>query len=187
MNPFEKIAPEELTAENDQNARAVLRSSRARTGPAAHSNSITNRYQVCGSVTEQGRAHRGANPTKRRSRAEPRSSSESEQEHHDPREVRAPTAEQNAIPFYTPSAAEHHSPTTAAGAGQSSQRLSCTGTARRSELTQSGGTETERAAHHSSGENLRPDSGRRLHFAELPAMIQRSRQQKSPAEGAGFQ
>ena len=122
---------------------------------------------------------RGAEPTKRRSRSEPRSSSESEQEHHDPREVRAPTAEQNATPFYTPSAAEHHSPTTAAGAGQSSQRLSCTGTARRSELTQSGGTETERAAHHSSGENLRPDSGRRLHFAELPAMIQRSRQQKT--------
>lgn len=33
--------------------------------------------------------------------------------------------------------------------------------------------------------NLRPDSGRRLHFAELPAMIQRSRQQKSPAHCRG--
>ena len=75
--------------------------------------------------------------------------------------------QQNGTPvsrFYTPSAAELLTPTTAAGAGQSSQRLSCTGTARRSELTQSGGTETERAA-----------------------MIQRSRQQKSPAECAGFQ
>lgn len=96
---FDKIALEELTAENDRNARTVPRSSHARTAPAAHSNSITNRYQVCGSVTEQGRAHRGANPTKRRSRSEPRSSSESEQEHHDPREVRAPTAEQKRHPF----------------------------------------------------------------------------------------
>lgn len=87
---------------------------------------------------------KGADPTKRRSRSEPRSSSESEQEHHDPREVRAPTAEQITV------AAEQVRP--AHGAHGS-------GTARRSELTQSGRTETERAAHHSSGETCAPIQG----------------------------
>lgn len=183
-------------------------------------------------MTEQGRAHRGANPTKRRSRSEPRSSSESEQEHHDPREVRAPTAEQkkwqrsNSDPQKCSQcsnlSSERH---TAKGVTKRDtllhserRRTSLTdhSSGSRSELAaallhwngsqvrahperrnrdRAGCTmwrdvelncETEHAAHHSSGENLRPRFGAAVTFCRAPCNDSAEQATKKPCGGRGL-